>query len=173
MAEIVNKQRLSKILGKSERTLTEWQKEGMPIKKAGERGQSNTYDTEKVIDWLLKRASDSEGEMEKAKLRLIMAQAEMEELKVKEKKEELISLEKMKYLWANVLGSFRSRVLSIPTRLTPQIMIHKDPKKIERLIKDALYEALNELAEYDPESNSERKGRRKGGAKDSSTATTA
>lgn len=165
MGEIVNKQRLAKIIGVTVRTLSEWQKEGLPIKKNGLRGQSNDYDTATVIEWLIKRASDTDAEMERARIRLTSAQADKTELEVEELRGNLISLDNMKYLWANVLGTFRARILSMPTRLTPQISTMKDPKKIEKLLKDSLHEALNELAEYDPETDQERKGRRQGSVK--------
>ncbi len=167
MGEIVNKVRLAKILGKSERTLTEWQKEGMPTKKKGARGQSNTYDTAKVIEWLIKKESDAITKMDAAKLRLVEAQAELEELKVAEKKEELIPIDKMKLLWSGVLGTFRQRIQSLPSRLTPLIIIQNDPKKIEKVIKDGCNEALNELAMYDPEAYEKAKPGRAGGAKGS------
>ncbi|MAR56943.1 MAG: hypothetical protein CMM93_07145 [Rickettsiales bacterium] len=167
MGEIVNKKSLAKILGRTERTLTEWQKEGMPIKKNGARGQSNTYDTEHVIDWMIKRASDTDSEMERARIRLTSAQADKTELEVEELRGNLITLDNMKGLWANVLATFRSRILSIPNRLTPQLAAVRDPKKIDVLLKDALYEALNELANYDPDTRIESKKRRKGSAKNS------
>jgi phage terminase Nu1 subunit (DNA packaging protein) len=52
----VNKRELSEILGISERSLTEWQKDGMPVVALGEtRGEENTYDTEAVIRWWIDR----------------------------------------------------------------------------------------------------------------------
>lgn len=174
MGEIVNKARLAKILGKTEPTLTTWQKEGMPIAKVAERkGQSNTYDTEKVIEWMIRRASDTNTAMERAKLRLTEAQAEMEELRVLEKKEELIPLDKMKHLWADVLASCRARILSMPTRLAPVIATHRDPKKIEKVLKEACTEALSDMANYDPETNQKAEARGARNAKGARTAATA
>ncbi len=140
----------------------------MPIEKTGVRGQSNTYNTEKVIDWIVKRAGDTDGEMERARLRLILAQAKNAELDAAEKEGSLITLETMKMMWGNVLAAFRARILSIPSRLTPQITTIRDPKKIDKIVKDALHEALNELAEYDPSHNSKPENSRKGRAKNSS-----
>jgi len=52
---LVNKKELAAILGKSERTLTQWQKlPNFPIVRDSSRGQSNEYDTEKVIAWLVR-----------------------------------------------------------------------------------------------------------------------
>jgi phage terminase Nu1 subunit (DNA packaging protein) len=169
MGEKVNKVRLAAILGKDQKTILKWQKEGMPVEKAGKRGTSNDYDTAKVIDWLISKANDTDKEMERARIRLTNAQADKTELEVQELQGNLISLDTMKHTWANILGSFRARILSMPSRLTPLIITHKDPKKIEKVIKDACNEALNELAEYDPETDKERKKRRQGSTKNSST----
>lgn len=170
MGEIVNKRELAKILGKSERALTEWQKEGMPIASSGARGQANRYDTQKVIEWLIKRASDQSSKMDAAKLRLTIAQAEKAELEVKEMHGELIAVDDMKMMWSNVLAAFRAKVLSIPSRLTPQLTHLNDPKKIDKIIKETLFEALNELAEYDPEHHGSAKKRYKGRAQNRRSA---
>lgn len=170
MGEIVNKARLAKILGCTERHLTNLQNEGIPVEKKRSRGKSNDYDTAKVIAWLMQRERDAITKMDAAKLRLVEAQAELEELKVAEKKEELIPIDKMKLMWAGVLGTFRQRIQSLPSRLTPRIVIERDPKKIEKIIKDGCTEALNELAMYDPETHEKTKAGRSGGAKDSRAA---
>lgn len=173
MGEIVNKAKLAAILGYSERHLTKLQKEGMPTEKTGTRGEKNEYDTAKVIAWIIKRESDAITKMDAAKLRLVEAQADLEELRVAEKREELISITQMKLMWAGVLGTFRQRIQSLPTRLTPQIIIQKDPKKIEKIIKDGCNEALNELALYDPEAHEKAAASRTGSAKGSRATTAA
>ena len=171
MGEIVNKAKLSKILGKSEMTLTTWQKEGMPIRETGaKKGKQNTYDTAEVIGWMLLRSNSTAQAIEKAKLRLVLAQAELEELKVLEKKEELIPLEKMQYIITSVLSKCRAKILGIPSRITPIIMTHKDPKKIEKVLKDACHEALSELANNDIDPDTTPKSSRPNGAKNTRAA---
>lgn len=165
MGKIVNKAELAKTLGRSERNLTELQKEGLPVKKIRERGQSNDYDTADVINWLIKRASDTSGAMEKAKLRLTVAQADKAELEADELRGSLIRLDDMKTAWLNVFGSFRARILGMPARLTPQIAALRDHVKINNLLTDYCHEALNELAQYDPEINEAGKGSSKAGNK--------
>lgn len=173
MGEIVNKQRLEAILGRDHKTVLKWQKEGMPFIPASGRGKANTYDTEAVIDWLIAKEKDKDGAFTRAKLRLIEAQAEMAELDVLEKKELLIPLDKMQHLWAGVLASCRARILSIPSRLAPVIATHRDPKKIEKVLKEACDEALTDLANHDPETNGKAAPRRPGNAKGSRASATA
>ncbi len=80
MGQIVNKQQLAIILGKSERTLTAWQKElGFPIKVDASRGSSNQYDTADVIEWMIQRAVGGQ-EKESTQDRLNRVRADREEL---------------------------------------------------------------------------------------------
>jgi len=139
------------------------------MEKSGSRGTANTYDTAAVVDWLIARASGSD-EYDRARIRLTNAQADKVELEVEELHGNLIPLDKMKAMWAGVLGNFRAKILSMPTRLAPLIATQKDPKKIEKIVKDFCNEALNALSEYDPEAHQERKKRRQGSTKDSSTS---
>jgi terminase small subunit / prophage DNA-packing protein len=171
MGEKVNKQRLQAILGKDHKTLLKWQKEGMPIHKEGARGKSHTFDTEVVIDWLIARASGKD-QLEQARIRLTIAQAMKAELEIEEYLGNLINLDKMKHLWAGVLASCRARILSLPSRLAPVVATHRDPKKIEKVLKEACDEALTDLANYDPETNDKATPRRTGNAKGSRTSTT-
>jgi phage terminase Nu1 subunit (DNA packaging protein) len=172
MGKIVSKAELSLILGNNEKTIFRWLKEGLPIEEQGSRGKESKFDTEKVINWLLTRSNNTDEELKKSRIRMANAQAEKTEIEIDEMRGNLIALDKMKQLWAGVLAKFRARILSIPSRLTPQIAIQRDPKMTEKLIKDALYEALNELAEYDPETNTKRTRRRKAStARGGSTAT--
>lgn len=56
MGKIVNQTQLAEILGTSDVTIWQWQKEGLPIKTRNLRGLSNEYDTAEVIAWLVIRA---------------------------------------------------------------------------------------------------------------------
>ena len=48
----LNKRDLARKLGCSERALTTWQQQGLPILESGRRGQSNTYDLAAVVAWI-------------------------------------------------------------------------------------------------------------------------
>jgi phage terminase Nu1 subunit (DNA packaging protein) len=58
---IVIKKELADSLGVSQRTITLWQKAGMPILEKAGRGGKNRYCTQAVAEWLAKKkASPSE-----------------------------------------------------------------------------------------------------------------
>ncbi len=99
--KIVNKAELSEILGIAERTITSYQKNGLPIEIDGGRGQSNSYNTKEVIDWLIdwrmsKLSSpgvQAKYVFEEERARLTHHQANREALKEQEEEGELIPAE--------------------------------------------------------------------------------
>jgi terminase small subunit / prophage DNA-packing protein len=157
MGKLVNKSELAEIIGKSEQTLTTYQKNGMPIKHSGGRGSENIYDTSEVIAWLVRRelekvvvGDDGEAivyEVEKA--RLTKAQANHEELKVEVLKGELIRAEVVERVQGGMVSAFRARCLSLPVKASPQL-VGLDESAIESALADYVYEALEELSDFDP-----------------------
>lgn len=157
MGKLVNKHELSEIVGKSEVTLTTWQKNGMPIKHSGGRGSENIYDTSEVIAWLVRRelekvviGDDGEAiiyEVEKA--RLTKAQANHEEIKVQILKGEVIPSDVVERVQGGMVSAFRARSLSIPTKAAPQL-VGLDEVECEAALMDYVHEALEELSDFDP-----------------------
>lgn len=81
---LVNKRQLSEILGVSERSLTDWQKEGLPVASyADNRGQANEYESSEVIRWMVQREIERLNK-EKPRDRLDRLKADAIELDIKE-----------------------------------------------------------------------------------------
>lgn len=157
MGNLCNKAELAGILGRSERTLTTWQKQGMPIHVTGSRGQENLYDTEQVIDWLIRReverlvvpGEDGPINYEAERARLTKAQANHEELKVKILEGEVIRADVVERVQGGMVSAFRARSLSIPTKAAPQL-VGLEEAEIEAQLTDYVHEALEELSDFDP-----------------------
>lgn len=99
MGKIVNQAELAVILGKSDVTIWEWQKQGLPIAKRRERGLENEYDTAEVIAWLEQRARAEKGETQRdreARLR-----GDLMELELAEKRETLVPADQVQPVWEN------------------------------------------------------------------------
>lgn len=158
MGKLINKSELSEILGKSERTLTTWQKNGMPIAVDGGRGASNQYDTESVINWLINReigklTVDEDGRVhdyEAERARLTHFQANKTELESKVLKGQLIHAETVEQVQGDMVSSFRSKILAIPTKAAHSMIGLDDLNEAKEILKEYLYEALSELADYEP-----------------------
>lgn len=71
------------------------------------------------------------------------------ELKLAKMEGKLHEADDVELIMTNMLVTFRNRILSIPSKLAPQLIGMKNIGKISDLIERELRDALNELSEYD------------------------
>ncbi len=105
MGKTVNKRELAEILGKSERALTDFQEEGLPIHRKGARGEENEYDTEAVLEWLVQRALARAGKAESQRDREARLRGDMLEIELAEKNGSIVPADQVDPIW-------QSRVLA-------------------------------------------------------------
>ena len=161
MGKLVNKSELAEILGKTQQTLTTWQSKGMPVKLVGKRGTSNEYDTSDVIDWYVKKeigklTVDESGkyfDLEKERSRLTHHQANKTALEEEVLKGNLLPSDEVIEVWGNYISSVRAKLLSMPTKLAHSLINCSDFEDVEAILKKGVFEALQELSEYNVESN--------------------
>lgn len=139
---IVNKAELSEFLGVSERTLTEWQKDGLPMESEGERGQSNAYDTQRVIAWWIAREV-TKVRSESPRDRLYRAQEELARLTIAEKNRTLVNLDEVEREFSRMIVVVRGRLLQIPNQLGVD-------DQLRSAVRVEIEGALTELAAYEP-----------------------
>lgn len=160
--KLVTKAELAEIVGKSERTLTTWQKNGMPIRVDGNRGSSNLYSTAAVIEWMIQQeikrkiaehgGGDAEFfDYEAERARLTFHQANKADLEEQVLRGKLIPSETVERVWSDMVASFRSRVLAVPTKAAHQFLALDDLNAAQDLLKEHLHEALRELSDYEPD----------------------
>jgi terminase small subunit / prophage DNA-packing protein len=137
---IVNKRGLSDVTGVSERTLTEWQKAGLPIVNVGVRGQENEYETTEVIQWMVNREI-SRTRVQTPKDRLDSIRADEIEVRLAERCGQLIDALEAETMWRTVITTARIELLSFVERLKADIN-HKgidiEDLNIDRSINDVL-----------------------------------
>lgn len=155
MGKTVNKAELSEILGVSERSLTEWQDEDPPMpieKRADLRGQSHEYDTAKVILWLRQRDLRVAG-IESARDRLANLQAEEIELRLAEKRGQLVPTDKVEPMWNAMVSAARSYLRAEVNRLA-QLLNHIDGIEARRDLLAETFDAfLTKLSGYEPDAD--------------------
>lgn len=149
MGRIVNKRDLSDILGVSERTLTEWQRDGLPIVYAGERGESNQYDTEQVIAWWIAREVQK-GQTESQRDRLARLQADRVAIDIDEKLKRLIPAEMIEPAWAAMVQAARSFLRAEPSRLAHLLEVTEGEEAKRDLLAETFDELLRKLSGYEP-----------------------
>jgi len=123
MGKKVNKRELSEIIGYSERTLTEWQKDKtFPLELDGGRGGSNLYDTVDVIEWHLKRAL-SGAENETARERKDRLGGDEIELRLAEASGQLIPAEGVEQRLTDAVMAARTEILNGDDKLKTELDI--------------------------------------------------
>ncbi|MGE6379561.1 hypothetical protein [Peribacillus muralis] len=78
------------------------------------------------------------------------ARKEKTELEVQIIKGELHRSSDVERVMNDMLGGFRAQLLSLPTKMAPQIVGKTDIPVVKDLLKEAINEAMNELSNYDP-----------------------
>ncbi len=145
MSEYISKIEFSRTIGRSERQITRDLNEGLPHRKKGR----NVYiSVAQAFNWYMERSTGKDG-YEKAKVRLLSAQAEKTELEVETMRGKLVEVEQVGMVWGKLVSAFRARILSMPSRLAPQLANNKKVKEIEQILNNTLYEALEEISRYD------------------------
>jgi phage terminase Nu1 subunit (DNA packaging protein) len=90
-------------------------------------------------------------DLQKELTRLRKAQADKAELEVAEYQGKLHRAEDVEAEWTEMLSNFRAKMLALPTKLAPMLAMQDDIQEVQAMLKAGIYEALQELSEYDPE----------------------
>lgn len=147
---LCNKRELAAVLGVSERTLTEWQEQGLPIEVIGGRGLDNQYDTAKVIEWRIQRALAGQSR-ESGKERLERLQAEELEMRIAERAGRLVPAADVERRWTEAITAARTDLLTLGDRLKARLdgtyRVNVDPT----IIDTEVLSCLNKLALRGPE----------------------
>lgn len=92
---------------------------------------------EEVVDYNTERA------------KLVRAKRENEELELSLRKREVHRSEDIEKVMSDMLIRFKTRLMAIPAKLSPILSKKKDQTEIFKIMKAAIDEALDELADYD------------------------
>ena len=115
------------------------------IPKAGE----GEYILGEVVESYWRNQFDSEG-LKAAQTRLVTAQAELKEAELAENRGELHRASAIAKVWTDNVLNAKTRLLAIPTKVGP-MLVGQELQPIVKKLKDAIYEALRELSDYDGE----------------------
>jgi phage terminase Nu1 subunit (DNA packaging protein) len=139
-----NAEDLASVLGVNHSTVSRF---SFPVHET--KGRQNIFDIGQCVKLYiasLKPQESEEGQSHKD--RLTKAQADKTELQVKKMRQELIPAEIVERQWATYILNCRNKLIVIPNSLAGQT--RAEYAHDEKLIKDAILNALQELHEYDP-----------------------
>ncbi len=113
------------------------------------RSDDGDYILGEVLDGYYNSKIDDSGLIE-AQTRLINANAEIKELKLAEMKGQTFRASDVSRAWTDNVINAKTRILAIPAKISQELE-GKEAPVISQILKREIYEALNELAEYDDE----------------------
>lgn len=150
MGKTVSKLELAEIVGRDERTLSRWQNEGMPVIEFGVgRGNENQYDTQAVIEWLMRQAALN-GRKETTRDRLDRIRGDREELALaKDLGEVVIEAEMVERFEAVITAAKIELLNTYPDELAAALSAHYGIEVDDQLIRDPIDTILRRLSAYD------------------------
>ena len=150
MGKKVNQTELAEIVGVSDVSLWQWQKEEMPVDVRNTRGQSNVYDTADVIAWMVDRAV-KRVRNESPRDALARAQTDLVLITIAEKNGTLVPLADVESEYDRMVTQARQRILQISASLPLDAATRT-------LLDHEVAEALQELSRYDSSAGNDRTG---------------
>lgn len=95
------------------------------------------------------RANAGELNLTDERARLSKEQADAKEMENAIERGELVYIEDVAKRFEEGLSKVRAKLLSIPTKIAPEAAAAENAKEVQRLIENAIIEALNELVGLD------------------------
>lgn len=96
---------------------------------------------------LARGKNTNSGDLNEERTRLTKAQADRAELELQEKEGDLISSDVIKTIWSDYVSNVRSKLLALPSKLGHLTQAAESYAEAEAIIKEAVYECLEELSE--------------------------
>ncbi len=142
---------IAKLLDLSERRVQQLSREGV-IPKAT-RGQYDLIGSVRgYVRYLRDQAAKAQAgapDYAAERARFIRARADLAEMEAEEKRGAVIAAGDVEAAWIAVLALLRTRLLALPDRLAPQVHGATTPAAVRDVLRGAVREALEELAETD------------------------
>lgn len=96
---------------------------------------------------LSKGKKQNQGDLNEERTRLTKFQADRAELELQEKEGNLIDVDKVTQEWNDYVANVRSKLLAIPARLGHRVQAAETFAEAEQILKEAIFECLEELSE--------------------------
>ena len=149
MGRAVNKRELSEILGISERSLTEWQRDGMPVAELRESlGHENTYDTEAVIRWWIERdVARRAGGSSFDKLNDVRYRREL--INLNREEGQIVLREEIRPAFRTYVNDVLATLLGIPDKYAQQLELTESVDGKHQLLQDMIAEIRDVMGNYE------------------------
>ena len=107
--------------------------------------------TKQYINFLRQKNPEAEEKVDynTERAKLVRAKRENQELELQLRKNELHTTEDIEKALTDMLVNFRTKLMAVPAKLSPIMAKKKDQTEIFKLMKTAIDETLEELADFD------------------------
>lgn len=143
---VIGQDKIADMMGVAPKTIVEWQESGFPVAVQGGRGVPNEYDAPGCIRWLVDREV-RKVQSESPKDRLHRLQADDMELRLAEKRAQLVPAAAIEPAMKAAVVAARERIRGEPARIAVA-MEGKDRAARETLLRDLFDEVLGKLANW-------------------------
>lgn len=124
-------------------TISRW-----PLQPVERRGREVYYDLAEAIRYRIGELGRLDLQQERA--RLARVQSERQELQLARERGELLPADDVERVWSLYIATARARMLTLPEVAAPRVAGATVPAAVF-ILRDLVYEALTELAKYDPD----------------------
>lgn len=147
---IVTTSEISEIFGISTRRVQQLAKDGVFV-RVGHGQFDLPASVNSFIEYRLDDTKE-EGVLDKSTEEAMWTRARRQktELELQIMRGDLHRSEDVRRVMNDMLGAFRARILSIPSKFSPQLVGLTEIPPIKMVLKQAVHEALEELSDYDP-----------------------
>lgn len=147
---------LGDLLGVTERRIRQLAEEGVLVRVSKGRyslaGSVKSYLVHLKTNRELKEKEPSDDlDWDKEKAMHERIKREMAEMKLAQMRGELHLAGDVEQVMNDMLASFRTKILAMPSKLAPLLIARDDVNQIRSFVEKECMEALEELARYDPE----------------------
>ncbi|WP_205600751.1 type IV toxin-antitoxin system AbiEi family antitoxin domain-containing protein [Gracilibacillus sp. YIM 98692] len=148
--KIVTTKEISEILNLGDRRIRQLANENALV-RIGHGKYDLPASINSYIEYVVDREKP-EGDLDKTEEEALWTRARRKktELELQIMRGELHRSEDVKLVMNDMLGAFRARLLGLPSKTAPQILGKSEIPAIKNVLKDAVFEALEELSDYDP-----------------------
>ena len=148
MSYQVTKRAGAEFFGVSVQALDGWFSAGCPVAQRDAQSRITKVDLSDMARWRITRATEDGGgsELDHERTRLTRAQADKTELEVAELRAELVRAPVIGLHWQAMVAAMRAKLLSLPSKVAPQVAGPDSLSRTQELIQAVVHEALAEIA---------------------------
>lgn len=148
---VLNKSRLSELLGLAAVTIDRAVADGAPILGKGSRKSGWRINSADFFDWWWRRkVIDATGDPETASFdaarrREKTAQAKLRELEYERRAGRTVTIDQVCQVYDEELGVLRGRLLAIPTSVSQAVLAAKSAADVEHILREEIADALADI----------------------------